>query len=402
MSAFVWTAGVPPSREGRRNAMAGVAVLGFGVVGAGVVGLLEQNAGRVAEKAGQAVTLKYILDIRAFPDSPYAGFLVQDFAIIENDPEVQVVVECIGGVGAALTFTRRALLAGKHVVTTNKELVAEHGAELQSIAAARNLNYLFEGSVGGGIPVLRPLSQCLAANHIREITGILNGTTNYVLTQMIRAGVSFEEALAGAQSLGYAEADPSDDIHGKDTCRKICILASLAFGRHVYPEQVATEGIAGITRADVSFAHAHGCQIKLLGRALPGPDGGLACLYVAPHFVRDEHPLAGVHDVFNGIWMEGDAIGEVMFYGRGAGALPTASAVVADIIDSVKHMSARKWVGWQPAVSRTPLTDEDLRTAWYVRLDEAGGAITEPMTRAERTVWEATLPHPPAGCMRIL
>ncbi|MDR3207241.1 MAG: homoserine dehydrogenase [Oscillospiraceae bacterium] len=381
--------------------MIGVALLGYGVVGSGVADLLRQNAAHIARKAGQDIELRYILDIRDLSDTPYAGLAVKDFALIENDPAVRVVAECIGGVGVARDFIRRSLLAGKHVVTSNKELVAAHGAELLALAEARNLNFLFEASVGGGIPVLRPIAQCLAANRLSEVTGILNGTTNYILTRMFRQGVSFDEALAEARARGYAEADPSDDILGRDSCRKICILASLAFGKHIYPEQVETEGITALSGGDVAFAQAHGYRVKLLGRALRGENA--PAIWVAPHLVSEDHPLAGVYDVFNGIWISGDAIGDVMFYGRGAGKLPTASAMVADIIDAVKHLSARKWVGWQPSEGGAPLPPKDLASAWYARFpDPADSLITPILTETEYAAWAEGQDIKPTYRIRVL
>ncbi len=379
--------------------MVGVAIMGYGVVGSGVAELLQQNADHIEKKAGQEIALRYVLDVRDFPDSPHAGLMVKDFSIIERDPDVQVVVECIGGAGIALELTRRALHSGKHVVTTNKELVAEHGAELLRLAEARNLNFLFEGSVGGGIPVLRPIAQCLSANRLSEVTGILNGTTNYILTQMLDRGTTFEKALEEARANGYAEADPSDDIYGRDACRKICILSSLAFGLHIYPSQVNTEGIAQILQEDVRFARDHGYRVKLLGRAIC-TDGGKD-IYVAPHLVPESHPLSVVSDVFNAVWIRGDAIGDVMFYGRGAGRLPTASAVVADVIDAVKHMGARKWLGWQTSDDHAVHEPCHLQSRWYVRSDE-GGSITDPMTTGEFNRWASGRSQTPIYRIRVL
>jgi len=381
--------------------MVGVALLGYGVVGSGVAGLLRENVEHIAQKAGQDVTLRYILDIRDLSQTPFAGLAVSDFALIENDPDVQIVAECIGGVGVALDFVRRTLMAGKHVVTSNKELVAEHGAELLALAEARNLNFLFEASVGGGIPVLRPMAQCLAANKLREIVGILNGTTNYILTRMFRENVSFEEALSEARARGYAEADPSDDILGRDACRKICILASLAFGTHVYPAQVDTEGITRLTEADVRFAQEHGYRVKLLSRAIYKGPQNQNIIYVAPHLVPENHPLAGVYDVFNAVWINGDAIGDIMFYGRGAGKEPTASAMVADIIDTAKHIHIRKSMGWCPSADRTRLLPAGLASVWYART-EAGGQLTEPMTEAGFNTWAESLPQAVTYRMRVL
>ncbi len=346
--------------------MVNVAILGFGTVGSGVAEVLTKNNAHIGEKVHTNVELKYILDVRDFPDSPFADKIVHDFALIEGDPSVQIVVETIGGARVAKEFTERALKAGKSVVTSNKELVAEHGYELMQLAREHGVSYLFEASVGGGIPIIRPLSQCLAANELTEICGILNGTTNYILTRMIKAGLPFDMALKEAQQNGYAEADPSADVEGRDACRKICILASLAFGRHIYPRQVDAEGITGVTLADVGYADAAGRKIKLLGRAIRREDGRV-CAFVAPHLVDGEDPLAGVEDVFNAITVKGDAIGSVMFYGRGAGKLPTASAVVADVMDAARHMNERKYLVWGPGGEDTVVSADTLASRWYVR-----------------------------------
>lgn len=348
--------------------MVNVAILGFGVVGSGVAEVLATNGSHIDKKVDDLIRLKYILDVRDFPDSPFADKVIHDFSIIENDPEVNIVVETIGGAKVALDFTRRALAAGKSVVTSNKELVAEHGCELLKLAQEKGVSYLFEASVGGGIPIIRPLNQCLAANEIEEIAGILNGTTNYILTRMIRAGLSFDAALKEAQQNGYAEQDPTADIEGHDACRKICILSSLSFGRHVYPSQVPTEGITDVTLADVSYADACGKKIKLLGRAIRRPDGKV-CAFVAPHLVDVENPLAGVEDVFNAIAVKGNAIGDVMFYGRGAGKLPTASAVVADVIDAARHKDAKKRMVWAEGGDDVAVPPTDLESVWYVRVE---------------------------------
>lgn len=353
--------------------MVNVAILGFGVVGSGVAEVLATNGPHIDQKVDDLIRLKYILDVRDFPDSPFADKVVHDFSVIENDPEVSIVVETIGGAKAALDFTRRALRAGKSVVTSNKELVAEHGCELLKLAAEQGVSYLFEASVGGGIPILRPLNQCLAANEIEEITGILNGTTNYILTRMIKGGLSFDAALKEAQANGYAEQDPTADIEGHDACRKICILASLAFGRHIYPRQVPAEGITGVTLSDVAWVEACGKKLKLLGRAIRQADGRV-CAYVSPHLVDVENPLAGVEDVFNAIAVKGNAIGDVMFYGRGAGKLPTASAVVADVIDAAKHRDEKKRVFWAEGGEDTTVSPDGLASAWYVRGSGDAGA----------------------------
>ncbi|MCL2546441.1 MAG: homoserine dehydrogenase [Oscillospiraceae bacterium] len=353
--------------------MVSVAILGCGIVGAGVADLLTQNAAPISARAKEHVSLKYILDIRDLSNTPYAPYAIKDFDTIANDPAVKVVVEAIGGATVSLDFTRRALQAGKHVVTSNKELVAEYGDELLALGKENGVNYLFEASVGGGIPIIRPIDQCLAANRISDICGILNGTTNYMLTNMKDRGLTFETALQEAQDKGYAEADPADDVQGHDACRKICILASLAFGAHVYPEQLNVQGIEAITPQDMQYASENGYAVKLLARA-HCTDSGKIYAWVAPHFVPNASPLANVNDVYNGITVTGDAIGHVMFYGRGAGAMPTASAVVADVIDAVKHMEARKFMSWQPAKNRDPLP-HDIESQWYIR-DGATQTIT--------------------------
>lgn len=354
--------------------MVNVAILGFGVVGSGVAEVLAKNGDHIDKKVDNLIRLKYILDVRDFPDSPFADKFVKDFSVIEDDPDVNIVVETIGGARAAKDFTERALKAGKSVVTSNKELVAEHGYDLLKLAEEHGVSYLFEASVGGGIPIIRPLNQCLAANEISEICGILNGTTNYILTRMIKAGLSFDTALKEAQANGYAEQDPTADVEGHDACRKICILASLAFGRHVYPSQVPTEGISGVTLADVAYADSCGKKIKLLGRAIRR-EGDRVTAYVAPHLVDGEDPLSGVEDVFNAITVKGDAIGDVMFYGRGAGKLPTASAVVADVIDAAKHMKTKKYLGWGPGGADLAIPPDDLVSAWYVRAQGTPDAV---------------------------
>ena len=308
-----------------------VAIAGFGVVGGGVADILCRNADLIEKKAGQPLELGYIVDLRDFPDSPYRDKLVKDFSVVENDPEVLIVVEAIGGCGAALQFCTRALQAGKSVVTSNKQLVAEHGAALCRLAQEKGVNFLFEASVGGGIPLLHPLNRCLAANDITEVTGILNGTTNYILTQMLEQGADYAGALKEAQRLGYAEADPTADVEGIDAGRKTCILSDLAFGKNVSPSSVRMEGISGITALDAAFAESAGMKIKLLGRAIR--KDGKQYAFVSPHFVPDSLLLSHVGDVFNAALVRGSEVGEVLFYGPGAGRFPTASAVVGDIID---------------------------------------------------------------------
>jgi homoserine dehydrogenase len=326
--------------------MSQIAILGFGVVGSGVAEVLKNNAASISERAWQPVELKYILDVRDFTGHPDARLFVQDFDAIVSDPEIDVIVETIGGTGAALAFTRRALEAGKSVVTSNKAAVAEHGVELQRLARDRGVNYLFEASVGGGIPIIRPIRQCLTANRLTSVCGILNGTTNYMLTRMSADGLSYGQALAEAQEKGYAERDPSDDVDGHDTARKLAILSTLAFGQVIRPSDIPTTGIRTVTAADFSAAQVSGHSIKLLGRA--DHSGGKTFARVAPEWVPSNSALFPVGGVFNAITVEGDAIGEVMFYGQGAGKLPTASAVIADIIDALRHKDNRRFLGILP------------------------------------------------------
>ncbi len=325
-----------------------IAILGHGVVGSGVAEVLLKNGQSISRKAGDTIQIKRILDLREFPDSPLHDRFTKDFNEILKDGEIRIVVETMGGLHPAYDYVRSCLENGKSVVTSNKELVAAKGDELLELARENNLNFLFEASVGGGIPILRPIDQCLAANEVYEIAGILNGTTNFMLTKMIEEHLSFDDALALAQKLGYAERDPSADIDGQDACRKICILASLAFGKHVYPEQVSTEGIRHITARDVEYAAALDGVIKLIARAQKAESGQLF-VSVAPMILQKSSLLSDVNDVFNGILVRGDAIGDVVFYGRGAGKLPTASAVVADVIDEVKHLARRRTLFWERA-----------------------------------------------------
>ena len=386
--------------------MVNVAILGFGTVGSGVADVLATNGALIDQRVNDQVRLKYILDVRDFPDSPFADQVVHDFSLIENDPEVNIVVETIGGATVALEFTTRALKAGKSVVSSNKELVATHGYELLQLAREHGANYLFEASVGGGIPILRPLTTCLAANEITEITGILNGTTNYILTRMIRAGLTFEQALKEAQDNGYAERDPSADVDGHDACRKTCILAALAFGQHVYPDQVPTQGIRGVSLADVAYADSCGYKIKLLGRCLREP-AGKVCAYVAPHLVPASAPLAGVEDVFNGISVVGNAVGEVMFYGRGAGKLPTASAVVGDIIDLAKDLKRDRRNAWGPGSADLVVSAQGLTSRWYVRaqcsMDQARLACGElqPLARSGAPAGESAFLTAPMTGLQV-
>lgn len=383
-----------------------VAIMGHGTVGSGVYDVFAQNAAQIAKAVGEEVEVKYVLDLRDFSKLPYADKFVTDFSVIENDPEVCVVAEVMGGVGAAYEFSKRCLKAGKSVCTSNKELVAVHGEELLALAKEHNVNYLFEASVGGGIPLIRPMMQCLAANQIEEICGILNGTTNYILSQMIHNSVAFDDALRQAQKMGYAENDPTADIGGHDACRKICILSDLAFGDKIDPDEVSCQGISGITLDDVAAASELGYVIKLIGRA-KRTESGKIFAFVAPHLVPKTSPLACVEDVFNGILVTGNMVGEVMFYGQGAGKHATASAVVADMMDAIAHREKRRPVEWGDGSQKLLLPIDQLESAWYVRGEVpaelaaktvAGAALTVPMTAAEL---RDKLPQA-EGAMRVL
>lgn len=344
-----------------------IAVMGYGIVGSGVVEVFTKNHESIVKRSTQKeLELKYILDIRDFPDDINKDKFVKDFNIILNDKEVGIVVETMGGLHPAYEFVSQCLAAGKSVVTSNKELVATKGYELLCIAEEHNCNFLFEASVGGGIPIIRPITQCLAANQIDEIAGILNGTTNFILTKMIEENMSFEDALKQAQENGYAEKDPTADIEGTDACRKICILASLCFGRHVYPDVVYTEGITKITLADVGFVKNYGGVIKLIGSAKRQKNHKISA-QVRPAIIMHHSQLASVDDVFNAILVRGDMIGDVVFYGRGAGKLPTASAVVADVIDCAKHTEKKKLIGWDESKSDYVVDNKMMETALYIR-----------------------------------
>ena len=325
-----------------------VAIMGYGTVGSGVAEVIDTHEDVISKRSGGIeLEIAKILDLRDFPGDAHEQELTKDFIEILNDPEIKVVAETMGGINPAYDFTMKLLKAGKSVVTSNKELVDQKGLELLETAKESGTNYLFEASVGGGIPIIRPMSQCLAANHIEGIAGILNGTTNFILTKMIEDDMSFEDALKLAQKNGYAEKDPTADIEGHDACRKVCILASLAFGKHVYPSQVETEGISNITLEDVSYIHSANGVIKLLGQIKYIDENNIAA-FVSPAVVYNGSQLASVRDVFNAILVRGDAVGDVCFYGRGAGKLPTASAVVADMVDCAKHIDRRKVFGWGP------------------------------------------------------
>ncbi|MCH5315977.1 MAG: homoserine dehydrogenase [Eubacterium sp.] len=323
-----------------------IAVMGYGTVGSGVVEVIEAHSDSIPAKiGGESLEVSRILDLRDFPDDPHKDLFTKDFNDILNDDEIKIVAETMGGVNPAFDFTMKLLKAGKSVVTSNKELVAQKGPELLKTAEDNGVNYLIEASVGGGIPIIRPLTQCLAANNIEGIAGILNGTTNFILTMMIEQGMSFDDALKLAQENGYAEKDPTADVEGHDACRKVCILASLAFGKHVYPSQVETQGITDITLEDVEYVNSANGVIKLLGQIKYINKDKIAA-FVSPAVVYNGSQLSSVKDVFNAVLVRGDAVGDVCFYGAGAGKLPTASAVVADIIDCAKHANRKKIFGW--------------------------------------------------------
>lgn len=344
-----------------------IAIMGFGTIGSGVAELLMKNKKSIVAKSTQnALDIKYILDIRDFSNHELGEYFTKDFNDILNDASVGIVVECMGGTSPAYEYVSSCLKAGKSVVSSNKELVAAKGYELLELAKENNVNFLFEASVGGGIPIIRPISQCLAANEICEIAGILNGTTNFILTKMIEENMPFQDALKLAQDNGYAERDPSADILGHDAARKICILASLCFGKHVYPDAVETSGITEITPEDVAYAKNWGGVIKLIGRAAQN-DNGKIIITVGPSLIQNHCQLASVDDVFNAILVRGDAIGDVVFYGKGAGKLPTASAVVADVIDCAKHTAKRKAFGWGPAEDNYVIAPNLNNGSLYVR-----------------------------------
>lgn len=374
-----------------------IAIMGLGTVGTGVAKVVAENARQIERKLGEPLQVKTIL-VRHFKDGPYRQLMTDDFTRIEEDDAIRVVVETIGGVEAAYEYTKRALNAGKHVVTANKQLVAEKGCELLALAKKRGVNYLFEASVGGGIPVLHPLTQCMAANRIDEVYGILNGTTNYILTRMVRAGVTFADALREAQEKGYAEADPTADVEGIDAGRKICILADLAFGRQMDPAAVPMEGISRLSLDDVRIAQRAGYRIKLLGRALRLGSGRTA--YVAPHLVPEDHPLANVEDVFNAVVVKGNATGEVMFYGRGAGEMPTASACVADVMEALQASPRREEIGWEADPEGfVPPQTVPLRHYFRIRgsLADAVGAFGQVEVLSEDSGMTAFLTEPVSG-----
>ncbi|KSV60604.1 homoserine dehydrogenase [Acetivibrio ethanolgignens] len=379
-----------------------IAVLGYGTVGSGVVEVLGKNHEKITQRAGREIEVKYILDLRDFPGDPVQEKVVHDYRVIAEDPEISVVVETMGGINPAYEFVKEALERGKSVCTSNKELVAKHGAELLAIAKEKKVNFLFEASVGGGIPIIRPLNQSLTADEIQEITGILNGTTNYILTKMAKEGVSFATALKEAQEKGYAERNPEADVEGFDACRKIAILTSLAYGMQVDHEDIYTEGITRITDVDISYAKEMGAAIKLLGTGKKV--GHKVYAMISPVLINSDNPLFSVNDVFNGIFVRGNLLGDVMFYGAGAGKYPTASAVVSDVVDAVKHLGTNIMTIWSSEkleladykdasrrfFVRVPVAQEDKARELFGRVQEidAGilgdfGFITPVMTERE-------------------
>ena len=352
--------------------MVNIAVLGYGTVGSGVCEVINTNHEIINKRAGEVINLKYVLDLRDFPGDPVQQILTHDFNDILNDDEVKVVVEVMGGINPAYTFVKQCLAAGKSVATSNKELVASHGPELLAIAKENNVNFLFEASVGGGIPIIRPLNTSITADEVTEITGILNGTTNYILTKMDQEGASYDEVLKQAQDLGYAERNPEADVEGGDACRKIAILTSIVYGKHLDYTKIHTEGITKISTEDFKYADALGVSIKLVGTTKK--EGDTLYSFVAPMMLDENHPLSGIHDVFNGIFVHGNVVDDIMFYGRGAGKLPTASAVVSDVVDEVKHMGKNIMASWD--AEALPIGDfRDAVNRFFIRV--SADAITK-------------------------
>lgn len=341
-----------------------IAVWGYGTVGSGVVEVLDTNRALIEKRAGKSLSVKYILDLRDFPGDPYEDKVVHDVNRIIEDPDVQIICETMGGNEPAYTFTRKALSAGKSVCTSNKELVANHGAELIALAKANNCSYLFEASVGGGIPIIRPLNDSLTAEKILEISGILNGTTNYILTKMEREGAEFDDALKEAQEKGYAERNPEADVEGYDACRKIAILSSLVAQKNVDFKDIYTEGITKITSGDFDYARAMDMTIKLL--AVSSEQDGAYLASVSPYLVEKEKPLAGVNDVFNAVFVKGNTLGETMYYGKGAGKLPTASAVIADVVECARNYGSHIEIFWEDDNAQV-LDYEEAENRFFVR-----------------------------------
>ena len=398
-----------------------IAILGFGVVGSGTAEVLTENQALIEARLGYSYSIRHILDLRDFPDSPFGHLVTHSFEDILKDPEVTVVAEMMGGSHPAYDFTKACLEAGKHVVTSNKEVVSTFGVELCEIARKHGVRYLFEASVGGGIPVIRPMINDLSSNKINKISGILNGTTNYILTSMRDLGASFGDALAEAQKLGYAEANPSADVDGIDAARKIVILAALASGKLADPKTIPTEGITAITLTDTKVAREFGYTVKLIGHAKVDADGKLTA-FVSPRMVPAANPLSRIDGVFNGILVNANMVGDVMFYGPGAGKLPTASAVVADIIDIIANRDrAVKPIVWTPATAEDMADFADyscrrlfilndlpnkcpgaLATADIMPVDGVYGALTDAITEAEAAQLTAELGGMVLSCYRVL
>lgn len=379
-----------------------IAVLGYGTVGSGVVEVIRTNQDVINHRAGKDIHIKYVLDLREFPGDPVQEILVHDYNVILNDPDVQIVVEVMGGVNPAYTFVKQALEAGKSVATSNKELVAKHGAELLAIAKEKQVNFFYEASVGGGIPIIRPLTNCLTADKLDEVSGILNGTTNYILSKMYFEDQDFDTVLKEAQQLGYAERNPEADVEGFDAGRKIAILSSMVCEKQVDFEDVATEGITKITPQDIAYAKKMGKAIKLLARSFQ--QHGKMFAMVAPYLLGSEHPLYSVNGVFNAIFVHGNMLGDAMFYGSGAGKLPTASAVVADVVEAAKQLGTHVEISWSrereqlgdiaDAVNsffvRIPLQEQDKAKELFgdvkmidAQLTDEIGFVTAPMKEAE-------------------
>lgn len=348
--------------------MINIAVLGYGTVGSGVVEVINTNHESINQRAGEELRIKYVLDLRDFPGDPVQEVLVHDYETIVNDPEVDIVVEVMGGIEPAYTFVKRALLAGKSVCTSNKALVAKHGRELMDIAKEKSINFLFEASCGGGIPIIRVLNSSLTADEIDEVTGILNGTTNYMLYKMSSEGSDFDDVLKEAQAKGYAEADPTADVEGHDACRKIAILSSLAYGKYFDFEEIYTEGITKITPEDMEYAEALGMNIKLLATSKKMDDNTYYAM-TAPFLVGKKSPLYSVNDVFNAVFVHGNMLGDSMYYGSGAGKLPTASAVVGDIIDEAKHLHKTIFTRWSSEPAKL-LSMDKVKGRFFVRVRE--------------------------------
>lgn len=372
--------------------MINIAVLGYGTVGSGVVEVIRTNHELINKRAGEEIKIKYVLDLREFPGDPVEEILVHDFEQIVNDPEVKIVVEVMGGTGAAYTFTKRALEAGKSVCTSNKALVAQYGPELMEIAKEKKINFLFEASCGGGIPIIRAINGSLTADEIDEVSGILNGTTNYMLDKMITEGADFNTVLKEAQEKGYAEADPTADVEGQDACRKIAILSSLAYGKFLNFENVYTEGITKITPEDMEYAREMGRSIKLLGTSKKLGDDSFYAL-VAPFLVGQDNPLYGVKGVFNSIFVHGNMLGDAMFYGSGAGKLPTASAVAADVVEAAKHLHDTIPNNWSNE-EMTLMEPDSVEGRFFVRVkDTSLDEVDKAFGKVEAVIEPDSLPE---------